>query len=114
MRKRWLHVLAPLILLSLALTLHYRYPQFIQNTFKSSCPAPIYTRAVGKAKQGLIRDIDAATTTALAHQLAIDIGVGIKILANQDIMMPTRTFHLRRQFGKIFDGRFVKIGVYSP
>ena len=31
MRKQWLHVLAPLILLGLVLTLHYRFPQFIQN-----------------------------------------------------------------------------------
>jgi len=31
MRKQWLHVLAPLVLLGLALTLHYRFPQFIEN-----------------------------------------------------------------------------------
>ena len=31
MRRQWLYVLAPLILLGLALTLHYRFPQFIQN-----------------------------------------------------------------------------------
>jgi adenylate cyclase len=31
MRKQWLHVLAPLVLLGLALSLHYRFPQLIQN-----------------------------------------------------------------------------------